>query len=173
MSCRLQLIDDLSYEDVKKCYRGSVSPSFTQITTPLSPCGRVLCVCLGGENNARDHEEVAAAPIRMLSQSLLIRLQLQDDDLSWCHAAATAVSIVLVFVVADRKRKAGSGHVAIDTVQVCEERAVFTWCNVCPVDQEPNKQERRRSDCSQLCRRKCSDLLFSVISSPAGSSTTL
>ncbi|KAF1385170.1 hypothetical protein PFLUV_G00127890, partial [Perca fluviatilis] len=23
---RLQLIDDLSYEDVKKCYRGSVSP---------------------------------------------------------------------------------------------------------------------------------------------------
>lgn len=27
MSCRLQLIDDLSYEDVKKCYRGSVSPA--------------------------------------------------------------------------------------------------------------------------------------------------
>lgn len=36
MSCRLQLIDDLSYEDVKKCYRGSVSHTHTQ--TPLFLC---------------------------------------------------------------------------------------------------------------------------------------
>lgn len=33
MSRRLQLIDDLSYEDVKKCYRGSVSPSLRDTNT--------------------------------------------------------------------------------------------------------------------------------------------
>lgn len=34
MSCRLQLIDDLSYEDVKKCYRGSVSTTHLSLSHP-------------------------------------------------------------------------------------------------------------------------------------------
>lgn len=95
MSRRLQLIDDLSYEDVKKCYRGSVSktcprteqqevqrsrddsrsPAGVSMGTGVCLCGCFVSrIHVSGQKSSGDHQEAAAALIPNISLGLSVSL---------------------------------------------------------------------------------------------------
>lgn len=101
MSCRLQLIDDLSYEDVKKCYRGSVST--THVATNLSlwypqhhfqPSDLDLKATLRSTFNAGLHPQNFAGRMRILLP--------QQEFFQFILVTAEVSDVCLVSMVMER-----------------------------------------------------------------------